>query len=146
MGCLLWEAQGAHELHLLWPAGPRVGGGSQLAPHPPPCSLSEVKWDKVPGAGAAAAGPLGVESGGGGGSVVLRKHPAAPVAPNSHPGSSGGEAASLHTLGVRHWVVWLSTAGGCASSAGRPGPGVAAWGRRGLLKSDGGTGGPAGWE
>lgn len=125
-----------------------MGGGSQLAPHPPPCSLSEVSWGKVPGPGAAEAGPPGVESGGGGGSVGLRRHPAVPVAPSSHPGSAGGEEASLHTLGVQRWVVWgvLDTAGGSASSAGQLGLGGAVWDRRGLLKSGGGTGGPAGWE
>lgn len=59
----------------------------------------------MPGLGAAAAGLLGVESGGGGGSVGLQRHPVVPVAPSSHPGSADGEAAYLHILGVDHWVV-----------------------------------------
>lgn len=147
MGCLLGEAPGAHDLPLLWPAGPHVCGGSQLARHPPPCSLSEASWDMAPGLGAAAAAPPGVGSGGGGGSVGLPRQPAASVVLSSHPGLAGGEAASLHTLGGHRWVVWGAPgpAGGSVSSAGQLGPAAAAWGRRGLLKSDGGTGGPAGW-
>lgn len=124
-----------------------MGGGSQPAPHPPPCSLSGVSWGKVPGPGAAVAGPQGVESGGGGGSVGLQTNPAVPAALSSHLGSAGGAATSLHTLGVRRWVVWgaAGTAGGSASSAGQPGLGGAAWDRCDLLKSGGGTGGPAVW-
>lgn len=147
MGCLLGEAPGAHDFHLPWPADPHVGGGSQLAPHPPPCSLSEVSLGKVLGLGAAVAELLGVEFGGDGGSVVLRRQPGVPAAPSFPLGSADGEAASLHTLGVHRWVVLglLGTAGGFAFSARQPGPGGAAWGRRGLLKNGGGTGDPAGW-
>lgn len=103
----------------------------------------------MPGPGAVAvAEPPKVESGEGGGSVGHQRHPAVSVAPSSHPGSAGGEAAFLHTLGVHRWVVWgvLGTAGGSASSIAQPGLAGAAWGRRGLLKSGEGTGGPAGWE
>lgn len=94
-----------------------MGDDSQLEPRPPPCSLSVVSLGKVPGAGAAVAGPPGVESGGGDGSVGLRRHPAVSAAPSSRPGSAGGEAASLRTLGVHRWAVLevLGMAEGSAS-------------------------------
>lgn len=123
-------------------------GGSQLACHPPPYSLSEASWGTAPGVDAAAVAPPGVGSGGGGGSVGLLRRPVAQVVLSSHPGLTGGEAASLRTLGGHRWVVWWvpGLAGDSVSSAGQPGPAVAAWGRHGLLKSGGGTGGPVGWE
>lgn len=104
-GCLLGEAPEAHGLPRLLPASPRVGGGSRLVPHPPPCFLSEVSWGMVPGLGVAVAEPPGVGFGGDGGSAAPQRHSEALVAPSSPLGSAGGEAAFLHTPVVHRWVV-----------------------------------------
>lgn len=146
MGCPPWVAPGAHYLHLPLSAVRHAGGGSPLVSRPPPCSQSAVSWCKVAGLGAAVTECLGAVSGGDGGNADPRGKLGVDL--SSHPGSSGAEAAFLHTLGVHHWVVWGSPgmAGGSVSSAGQPSPAGAAWGQRGLLKNGEGRGDPAGWE
>lgn len=126
MGCLPWVAPGAHYLHLSLSAVRRAGGGSPLASHPPPCSQSEVSSGKVAGSGAVLTECLGAVSGGDGGNVAPPGKVGVDL--NFHPGSSGEEAAFLHTLGVHHWVAWGSPGmtGGSVSSAGRPSPAGAA--------------------
>lgn len=145
-GFLHGGAPEAHDL-LPWPGDLHEGGDNQLAPRPPPCSLSEVREDMAPGACAAAAEHLGVGFRGGGGSVAPPRHLGAQAAPGRLLGSAGGGAAYLQTLAAHRRVAFgpRNMAGGYVSSRGPPSLGGATWGRRGLLKSGEETGDPAGW-
>lgn len=144
-GFLHGGAPEAHDL-LLWPGDLHEDGDIQLAPRPLPCSRSEVREDTAPG-GHAAAEPLEVGFGEGGGSAAPQSHLGAQAAPGRLLGSAGGGAAYLQTL-VEHCRVAfgpLHMAGGYVSLRGLPSLGGATWGQRGLLKSGEETVGPAGW-